>query len=71
MAEEWTPAPRRGVCLSRGRWGIGFYKVGLSWVALLKAPRLGLIHLSHYVWWKPLALMPRAIVGNFRLMSKR
>ena len=49
-----------------GKWKVGYYRIGQSWIALLKMSRFGMIHLSHPVWWKPLALMPSAIVHTLR-----
>jgi hypothetical protein len=70
MFENYTPAPRRGLCLEHGQWGIGFYKVGLSWVALLKAPLFGLMHMSHPIWYKAIASAFRAFITHLRLAAK-
>lgn len=56
--------------LESKKWAIGYYRVGKSWVALLRAPRFGMIHLGHYTWWKPLAMLPVAFVAHVRLLLK-
>lgn len=54
--------------IESGRWAVGYYRINLSWIVLLKAPRFGMIHLSYPVWWKPLAMLPRAIIAHTRLV---
>lgn len=47
-----------------------FYKVGQSWVAFLRLPN-GVIHLSHWKWWEPLRLMPKAILLHLRASRRK
>lgn len=53
------------------KWFLGYYRVGVSWVLCLKAPHFGLIHLGHPVWWKPLALFPRAFIAHTKIVLQR
>lgn len=64
-------APRRGLHWSRGRLAIGFYKVGPSWVALLKAPRFGMIHWSHWSAWRVIWTFPMAFFVHLRFAISR
>lgn len=43
-----------------------YYKIGPTWILNFRWP-LGLIHLGHHTWWKPLALFPLALWGQVRL----
>lgn len=51
------------------KWFFGYYRVegSRSWVLCLKAPKFGLMHLGHYLWWKPLIVFPSAFVTHVRL----
>jgi hypothetical protein len=51
-----------------------YYKVpgGQSWVVCCMLPfNLGLIHLGHWQWWRPIVLFPRALVLHLRLALRR
>jgi hypothetical protein len=44
-----------------------YYKVGMSWVLSCHMGNgIGLIHLSHWKWWRPIALFPLALWVHFR-----
>lgn len=60
-------APRRGPWVERGTWGVGFYKIGMSWVIYLKMPRFGMIHCSHWSLWRCIILFPRMFFGLLRI----
>lgn len=61
---------RKGLHFERGGWAIGFYRVGLTWVALVKAPRFGMIHWGHWSPWRCLATFPRAFFAHVRLLCR-
>lgn len=71
LMENYTPAPRRGLCIERGTWGFGFYKVGISWVAYLKLPRFGMIHWSHWSAWRVIRTFPMAVLRHARFAATR
>lgn len=68
--KNWTPTPRRGFCVERITWGVGFYKVGLSWVIYLKLPRFGMIHWSHWSLWRVVWTFPLAVGSHLLLRLK-
>ena len=59
-------APRRGIYFGRGRWALGFYKIGQSWVLVVKLPKFGLLHWSHWSLRFMLATFPRAFTAYIR-----
>ena len=65
--DDWVPAPRRGLHWQRGRWALGFYKVGAPWVITVMAPKFGLLHWSHWSLRRLLATFPRALIAYLRL----
>ena len=71
LSDDYQPAPRRGLCVERGTWGLGFYKVGLSWVAYLKLPRFGMIHWSHWSAWYVIRTFPMAFFAHLWLVSTK
>lgn len=55
--------------IGKGRWFLGYYRVegSQSWVLCIRAPKFGMMHLGHHIWWKPFAIFLRAFVPHFKL----
>lgn len=64
-----APPPVRRFVIGWTRYA-AFYKIGQSWVVMVKLPS-GIVHLASWKWWEPLRLLPKALWLHCRVVRDR